>query len=507
MSDHAVPDPDELPFVPAPLHVERRPGDPFRLRPGTVVVVSPRAEAVSTAVLVAERITHMCGFPVAVVQGSVPAGTEGAVVLRLATDPAAVDLPPGTPPDVAEDAYRVDVDAHRAVVTALAPAGLVRGARTLQQASRRPDADGWWSFPPFTVVDRPRFGWRGLSLDVARHFFAPAVVRRVIDLASTYKLNVLHLHLTDDQGWRVPIAGRPELTERSGPTAVDGDPGGAYTAADWTELLAYAATRHVTVVPEVDLPGHVNAALHAVPELNPDGRPAAVYTGTDVGFSRLTLDLPATRPFLAQVLGGLAAMTTGPFVHVGGDEVLTMDRDEYVRLVRAAATEVVAAGKRVVAWQEAAVAGLPRGSVVQLWDEREGHEAVVAAARAGCGVLLSPASRVYLDMRYEPSFPLGTDWAGTIDLRRAYEWEPDDVVPDLPPRAVVGVEAAVWTETIRTPEELFRMLLPRLAAVAEVAWSAPGRRSWDSFATRVAAHSWRWDQAGYAWHPDPAVTW
>ena len=367
--------------------------------------------------------------------------------------------------------------------------------------------DGVAVVPCVVVEDAPRFAWRGLSVDVARHFFGPQVLRVLVDAMARLKLTVLHLHLSDDQGWRLEIPSRPLLTQRSGSTAVDGDPGGWYSVADYAELTDYALERGVVLVPEIDLPGHVNAALHAYGELTPSGLPEPEFTGIDVGFSKLDASLASTEPFLRDVLADVAAMTPGPYLHIGGDEVLTMEAEEHRALVGLAAAQVLAAGKTVVGWQEVAGAELGAGAVVQLWDEREDPARVVAAVERGAGLLLSPATRVYLDMKYEPSTPLGLDWAGTVELRDAYSWDPLAVVPQVPADRVVGIEAAVWTETLRTADDLFSMLLPRLAAVAEVAWSDPGLTDWDGFAARVPALARRWSAAGLAWHRAADVEW
>ena len=259
------------------------------------------------------------------------------------------------------------------------------------------------------------------------------------------------------------------------------------------------------MVPEIDVPGHVNAALHAVPALNPDGVAPDVYEGVAVGFSSLRSDLPETVPFLTDVFGDLAAMTPGEHLHLGGDEAHHTPPDEYVRLVGAAVAAVRATGRTVVGWQEGAAAPLPPGTVVQLWDTRADTAPVVAAARAGARVLMSPADHVYLDMQYAAGHALGQDWAGYVELRDAYAWEPAATVPGLDPAAVVGVEAAIWTETLRTRDEVMSMLLPRLAAVAEVAWSSSA--DWEQFRERVAPHAAAWDRDGLAWHASPQVDW
>ncbi|MDT0166916.1 family 20 glycosylhydrolase [Actinotalea sp. AC32] len=497
--------------MPLPLVVDAPTGTPVPLGAGSPVVADGRAQEVTA--VVADRLARAGAARTgAGTSSSARASSEGEqrpVRLRL------VDAVPGLAEalerslgrdhlgqEPAREAYRLVVDADGALVEAVDLPGLLHGSATLASLVAR---DG--AVHPVVVVDAPQYAWRGLSVDVARHPLALDELLVLVDLAADLRLNHLHLHLTDDQGWRLEVPSRPALTERSGGTAVDGDPGGFLTVADWASLVGHAAARGVTVVPEVDLPGHVNAALHAYGELTPDGEPAPAYTGIEVGFSRLHADLPATRPFLEDVLRDVAAMTPGAPVHVGGDEVLTMDRDEYARLVRTAADVVEAQGRTVVAWQEAAKAPLTPGTVLQLWDEREDTADLVAAVRDGARLLLSPASRVYLDMKYDATSPLGLEWAGHVPLERSYDWDPSATVPGVPPEAVVGVEAAVWSETTRSLADVTWLLLPRLAAVAEVAWSAQGRRELADFTRRVPAVARRWDAAGLRWHRTPGVRW
>jgi hexosaminidase len=351
----------------------------------------------------------------------------------------------------------------------------------------------------------PALAWRGLSLDVARHFFAVADVEFVLDLMEPLRLNVLHLHLTDDQGWRLEIPGWPRLTSVSGPTAVDGDAGGFYTRSDWERLAGRATARGIALVPEIDVPGHVNAALHALPRLSPDGRAPAAYTGRDVGFSTLSIDAPDTGRFLEEVLTHAARLSSG-WVHIGGDEPAATPHDAYLQLARAAVRAVHRAGARAVAWQEAAPV-LEAGDVVQVWDERLDAAPVREAARRGVRVLLSPATRVYLDMAHSPGDALGASWAGSIELRDALEWDPAAVVPGLPAAAVIGVEAAMWTEGVRTRDELTTLLLPRLAAVADVAARGSGAGRWEEFLPRVIRLAREWESRGLAWHRSPGVDW
>lgn len=498
-------------LVPAPREIALRPGPPFRL--GDARVVAPVAADPAVRHLV-ERAAAVAG---ARLTRSGDAG-PGAVVLVLdaaARLPVALDAPDA--PD-APGAYLLDVSADGVRLTAADLAGLHHGVATLLQLTDPESA----TVTAAHVADAPRFAWRGLSLDVARHPQPVTAVLALLDVMADLRLNTLHLHLTDDQGWRLDVPSHPELAVVSGATAVDGDPGGWYSAADYAAIQDHAARRGVVVVPEIDLPGHVNAAQHALPELNPSGRARPAYLGIDVGFSRLHADLAATAPFIRSVLADVAAMTVGPYVHIGGDEPPEMPAAEYAALVELAADAVRAAGKTVVGWQEAARAALPPGSVVQYWDERSGADVVAAAAAAGARVLLSPATRTYLDMKYDATTPVGLEWAGHIRVRDAYDWEPLAVLPDVAPADVIGVEAAVWAETIRTPDDLFFLLLPRLAAFAEVAWSArrgvggvgragvddvDGFDGFDEFAVRLASLGPRWDAAGLPWYRTPEIAW
>jgi hexosaminidase len=421
-----------------------------------------------------------------------------AVTLRL-------DADSGPAGSASPERYSLRVTGQGVIATAPERVGLLHAVRTLRQllgAPGGPDA-----VPCVGVHDAPRYRWRGLSFDIVRHYFGPADLRAVVDLVAAYKLRVLHLHLTDDQGWRIELPSRPELTEKASQTQVGGGPAGYLSGDDYRDLQRYAAARFVTVVPEIDLPGHVNAATHTYADLNPDGRATDVYEGIEVGFSRLWYDLPATEPFLRDVLGDLARLTDGPYVHVGGDEVHKMEVAEYARFVELAGGIVHDAGKTPVMWQEAARGELRPGTLLQYWDPQADGTPFVKAAQAGARFIMSAANRAYLDMKYTPEHPLGLHWAGYVELRDAYEWEPEEVIPGLPADAIEGVSAAVWTETLTTRDELFSMLLPRLPAVAEVAWTAHSAKDWTAFRARVAGQAPAWRDSGWEFHPTPQVDW
>ena len=412
--------------------------------------------------------------------------------------PAPAMLGPGEP--LGPEGYRLEVRAGEARIEAEGAAGRFYAAQTLRALS----ADG--PPPDVAIADRPRFAWRGAMLDVARHFFGVADVCRLIDHLAAYKLNVLHLHLSDDQGWRLAIDRWPRLAEVGGRTAVGGDPGGAYTQDEYREIVAYAADRCVTVVPEIDTPGHVQAALASYPELAGD-RGSDPYTGTDVGFSTLDAHDDATYRFLDDVLGELAALTPGAYLHIGGDEAHSTSAEDYRAFMARVQPLVAAHGKRVAGWEEIASVPLLDGAVVQYWNTmgERGPDLARAAAAQGARLIMSPADRVYLDMKYGPDTPLGLDWAGHVEVRDSYDWDPATLVEGVGEEAIAGVEAPLWTETVRTMRDLESLLLPRLCAVAEVAWSPQHGRDWEGFRARLAAQAPGWDAASIAYHRSPQV--
>ncbi|MEU4483060.1 family 20 glycosylhydrolase [Micromonospora sp. NPDC023966] len=442
-------------------------------------------------------------------------GREGAVPAAGSPGgPAAVDPDAGAdrPGGLGDEGYRLDVTRDGVRITATTAAGLFHGAQTLRQLlpaaidGAAPVAERW-AVPGGTIVDRPRFPYRGAMLDVARHFFPVEDVLRVVDHLARYKLNHLHLHLTDDQGWRIAVDSWPRLAEVGGATEVGGGPGGCYTQADYRRIVAYAARRHVTVVPEIDLPGHTNAALVAYPELAPGKIPPPPYTGTEVGFSYVDPADERTYAFVADVVGEVAALTPGPWLHLGGDEAFKVPADTYRAFVERAQTLVAATGKTVVGWHQLAPAGHVDGRVLQWWGTNGDDPETAEAVRRGARLILSPGNRVYLDMKYTADTPIGHDWAGLIDVRRAYDWDPGTHLTGVPADAVLGVEAPLWTESVTTLAEVEFMLFPRLPAVAELGWSPRSTHDWAGFRQRLAGHGPRWTVAGITFHPSPDVPW
>ncbi|WP_374009776.1 family 20 glycosylhydrolase [Leifsonia sp. LS-T14] len=491
--------------VPRPVRLES-PGEPSEFPP---FVLSPSAR-ISVAGAGADAVARLLRAELA---------SDCDRDLAIAHEPPgfgdiAIVIAPGEGPhedgsDSAEG-YTLEVAAEGVRIGAATAAGAFWGVQTLRQLVPASCGDEPLTIAAVRVHDHPRYAYRGAMLDVARHFFTPAEVKRFIDAIALLKVNHLHLHLTDDQGWRIHIESWPDLTRVGGSTGSDGSRGGFYTQAEFRELVAYAAERYITIVPELDMPGHTNAALASYPELNPDGVAPALYTGSNVGFSSLRNGDPVTERFVRDVIREVAALTPGPYLHLGGDECLSTTEEDFGEFVRDAARAVVENGKTPIGWHELGkAAGLPAGTIGQYWDfttpRGRAAELALAFVRGGGSVIMSPSDVAYLDIVYADGDPIGQDWAdGPTTLRDAYVWDPARIVPGLGDAHILGVEAPLWTETVATIEDVEEMVFPRLAAVAEIGWStAPGdtdqvedARDFADFAERVHTLAEHWDAAG-----------
>lgn len=467
-------------------------GGTFPLTATTAIAVPPDApEITAIGQFLADCLRPATGF-------DLPVQTApGDITLSLQADPS-----------LGDEGYHLTITATAITLTAPQPTGLFWGVQTLRQLlppaieSESPQP-GPWTIPTGEIRDFPRFAWRGVMLDVARHFFRVADVKRYMDLAAQYKINRFHLHLSDDQGWRIEIKSWPNLTAHGGSTAVGGGPGGYYTQAEYADLVAYAQARYMILIPEIDLPGHTNAALASYPELNRDGQVPALYTGIEVGFSSLCVDKDITYQFLEDVLDELAALTPGPYLHIGGDEAAATAPGDYVRFIERVEEMVAARGKQMIGWEEVIKAELREESVVQLWHNQLADRVV---ARRG-PVLLSPGSKTYLDMKYDEASPLGLFWAGFIEVETGYAWDPVQFLPGVDEANVLGIEAPLWSETLETIRDIEFMAFPRLPGVAEIGWSPAAGRGWEAYRLRLAAHGPRWEAMGVNFYRSPQVPW
>lgn len=452
---------------------------------------------------------------------------EAAAIDKAPTDGIYLN-PMGNQPELGQEGYSLDINPNRIEITANQPAGVFMGVQTLLQvvALSEKSESGALVIATGTITDYPRFSWRGSMLDVSRHFFGVDDVKRYIDLISYYKMNVLHLGLTNDQGWRIEIKSWPNLAIHGGSTQVGGGKGGYYTQDQYKEIVAYAQSKYITIVPEIDLPGHINAALASYGELNGgikvpvegvykgpqqtegivDGKnkPTELYTGIEVGFSTLQYDKPATFRFVEDVLRELAAITPGPYLHIGGDEAHVTKKEDYIKFIDRFSEIVKANGKQMIGWEEIAQASIDANAIAQFWSSEEHAK---TAAEKGAKIIMSPSKRVYLDMQYDSTTKLGLNWAAYIEVDDAYNWDPTTLVEGIESSQMLGVEAPLWSETIVTMDDIEYMVFPRLPGIAEVAWSPTEGKSWDEYKVRLAAHGPIMKAKGIDFYKSARVPW
>lgn len=489
-----------FPVVPAPTKITAQQGPALRI--GTEVsVISNSDETKNVENYLAAGLSD---YGIAV--GS-SAGDEQSAQISLQLTAGGYEPDADGLPGIAAETYQLAINHTGVTITASAPAGLQHGVTTLLQLFEQPA--GTWQLPAVEISDAPRYAWRGLSLDISRSFSPLDEIKEIIDVLVDLKYNVLHLHLCDDQGWRLQIRSHPELTKISGQTAVDGGRKGYLTQDDYRELITYAQQRHVLIVPEIDVPGHTHALLHALPLADVGRKAPDPYTGIEVGFSELRLDDPTALSILTDILTEVVELTPGPWIHVGGDEPLVIPGERYASSVAAAEKLVYDLGKKAIGWNEFVRGAKNTETVIQHWDHRTELPALANAGRRGHRVIMSPATNVYLDMKYTADYEHGQDWAGLIEVADSYEWEPTASVPNLADQQILGVEATIWTEKIHTREVMLEMLLPRLAPIAEVAWSPqPGSdRKLDQIAPRLNALARRWQQKGWPFYRSQQVEW
>lgn len=448
--------------------------------------------------------------------------------------------------ELGAEGYRITIDDDGVTFLTGTDAGLFYAEQTLKQllppeALRSDASRKSLPLPYVTITDAPRFRWRGAMLDVARHFLPKREVLRFLDLMALHKLNVLHFHLTEDQGWRIEIKQYPRLTEVGGwrrETVGDGRPhGGFYTQDDIREIVAYATERHITIVPEIDIPGHSTAAIAAYPELGNQDVPSAQEpreVWTEFGIATTVLNVEdATVEFYKTVLDEVCDLFPGEFVCLGGDECpkdewkaspraqarkaelgLATEEDLQAWFMNQVSEHVAAKGRKLLGWDEILEGELFPGTVVSSW---RGTDGAVEAARRGHDTLTSPYDWVYFDYRQsDAEGEPGAPWAAPTPLERAYGFEP--VPQDMPEELaghVIGSEATLWSEYIPDARVHDYQAWPRLAAFSETVWSARDR-DFEEFLPRLRKHLERLDALGveyrpldgpHPWQKQPAPRW
>lgn len=518
-------------LIPAPEHLELRTGA-FALEAGTRLVVSDPAddELVRLADLVADEIRAATGL-------GVPTGEGDSGPMRLILDPdAAGPLPATDSPLARDESYKLTVAAAGIQIRAATHAGLFYGTRTLLQLlpSSPAEAKGW-TVPALEIRDHPRFVYRGLHLDVGRHFFPPEYIKRYIDVLARHKLNVFHWHLTEDQGWRLEIEAYPRLAEVSAwraetiveknfnPYVGDGVPyGGYYTRDEVRDIVAYAAERYVTVVPEIEMPGHSVAVLAAYPELACTPGPFEVSTVWGVK-DDIYCPHERTFEFLENVLAEVMELFPSPYIHIGGDEAPKRRWEEspvaqeIIRregladefelqswFIQRIESFLLQNERRLIGWDEILEGGLAPQATVMSW---RGVNGGIEAARQGHDVVMTPTSHMYFDYyqgRDREAEPLAI--GGYLPLELVYSYEPVPVeLTEEEGRRVLGAQGNVWTEYIKTPEHVDYMAYPRALALAELTWSPRSTRNWAEFSGRLPAGLARLGALGVNYRiPEPA---
>ncbi|SNR77750.1 family 20 glycosylhydrolase [Lutibacter flavus] len=389
------------------------------------------------------------------------------------------------------EGYKLNISEENVIIESRTIEGMFRAIQTLRQVF--PDEieaidkqEKPWFIATGEIQDYPEYEYRGAMLDVARHFFRVEDVKRYIDLLAAYKLNVLHLHLSDDQGWRIEIKSWPKLTTYGGSTEVGGGEGGFYTQEQYKEIVEYAAANYITVIPEIDMPGHTNAALASYPELNCDNIAPKLYTGTKVGFSTLCTGKEITYKFIDDVVRELVELTPGPYIHIGGDESHVTALEDYIPFINRVQDIVYSYDKKVIGWDEIAHADLKENTTVQFWAREENAKKGIAQ---NSKVIMSPATKVYLDMKYDSLTKIGLNWAAFIELDSAYLWTPEKFVEGIDRESILGIESPLWSETITNIDDIEYMAFPRIIGHSEIGWTPTSMRNWEDYKSRLIKHT------------------
>ncbi|MEO8227597.1 MAG: beta-N-acetylhexosaminidase [Gemmatimonadota bacterium] len=522
--------PNSISVIPKPQSVVQHAGH-FTLTNETVVWAdAPSAGVARQLVRYLEPAT---GFNLAVRTRGTPAGNR--IVLRRDTTLRRLGV----------EGYRLDVRAGVVTIRAAEPAGLFHGVQTIRQLlppdilREAPVGDVRWTMPAVTIEDMPRYGWRGMHLDVARHFMPKEFVLKYIDLLALHKMNSFHWHLTDDQGWRLQIRKYPRLTDVGawrkqtlvGPYSADTSKqvydheryGGFYTQADVREVVAYARERFVNIVPEIEMPGHAQAAIAAYPELGVLGDTLDVLTIWGVS-ENILKPSDFSVSFMKDVLSEVMELFPGRYIHIGGDEApkvqwqhsafaqsrmrelgLTTENELQGWFNRQMDAFLTAHHRRMIGWDEILEGGLAPNAVVMSW---RGISGGIAAARDGHDVVMAPTSHTYFDYyqsRNTADEPLAIGGYLPLDTVYAYEPTPATLEPRFA-KHILGAQGQIWTEYLRDPKQVEYMALPRMAALAEVLWTPATGRSFADFSARLPMHEQRLRALDVHYRPNAPVT-
>lgn len=498
--------------VPLPKSVVMAKGLPFNLTNATTIVYEgTNPEMKRNARFLSEYIQQASGIKTAVLDKR----DKKAAAIVLTIDPKVVGA----------EAYRLSVNNKQVTIAASTPAGVFYGIQTLRKSLPVQTTGEAITLPAVTVADAPRFGYRGMMLDCARHFFPLSFVKKFIDILAMHNMNVFHWHLTEDQGWRLEIKSHPELTAKSSmrsgtvighnATVDDSIPhGGFYTQQEAREIVEYARQRHITVIPEIDMPGHMLAALAAYPELGCTGGPYEVGHRWGVYKDVLCLGKESTYKFVQDVIDEVVEIFPAKYFHIGGDESPTVMWEKCPKCLQKAKDEntdikhlqqyftnrvekyLNGKGKSIIGWDEILEGKINQSATIMSW---RGVEPGLKAAKQGHDVIMTPSSHVYFDhyqakdTKHEPD-AIG----GCSPVEKVYSYEPlPDTLSAEAKSRIKGVQANLWTEYIPFTTQAEYMVLPRMAALAEVQWTPVAKKNFDDFSKRALRLSDLYDRYGY----------
>lgn len=502
-------------IIPKPLKIKVGSGT-FRLTPDTVILISKNTDGIGE--YLAQRLRPATGFRLNIQQ--LESIRQPMKATSLPYTPIVLEMDPDKKA-LGDEGYELSVRADRVIVTACTPAGVFYGCQTLLQLlpaaieMRNPVQDLPWIIQQVEIEDRPRFTWRGMHLDVCRHFMPKEFVKRYIDLLAAYKMNVFHWHLTEDQGWRIEMKKYPKLTEIGSWRIENGKRyGGYYTQTDIREVVEYAKQRFVTIVPEIEMPGHAVAALSAYPEFSCTGGPFTVKTEWGIFDDVYCAGNDGTFEFLENILSEVLELFPGQYIHIGGDECPKKRWETCPKCQQRIKTEglknehelqsyfitrigqfILSRNRRFIGWDEILEGGLAPQATVMSW---RGTKGGIKAAQLRHHVVMTPESHCYFDhyqslRRDREPKAIG----GYVPLKKVYSFEPvPSALTKEQAKYILGAQGNMWTEYIRTPEHVEYMLLPRMCALAEVVWSSKHLRNWDDFRTRLSSHYDRFDALG-----------
>jgi hexosaminidase len=513
--------------IPKPMELKATRGSFVVGQKTAIYAQSGNDEVKKVAKYLAKRLRVPTGMSVVVLDQ--PDGNIPAESIVLTTE--------GADPNLGEEGYQLSVTKTNVVLRAPSPTGLFYGVQTIRQLlppqieSCKKVLGVDWTIPCVQIKDKPRFGWRGSLLDCSRHFMSTDFVKRYIDLLAYHKMNRFHWHLTDDPGWRIEIKKYPKLTEisawrNSGPgylrmpedqPKTDEVYGGYYTQEDIKDIIAYAKSRCVTIVPEIEMPGHSSSALAAYPEVSCTGGPFKVRNTMGIMEDVYCPGNEETFEFIDGVLSEVVELFPSQYIHIGGDECpkarwkvcpkcqarikaegLKDENELQSYFVKRIEKILISKGRRLIGWDEILEGGLAPQATVQSW---RGMEGAVAAATSGHDTIVSPTTHCYFDYPYSKkeakAFP---DWMGVLPTEKVYSFEPlpENLTPEQQ-RHILGGEGNVWTE-FAPQEEIDSRAYPRLTALAEVLWSPKEARNWKDFSNRLKTHYKRLDTLGVDYH-------